>query len=256
MSQTVLITGASAGIGLEFARLFAADGAALILVARRTEKLEDLATELRKQHGVAVQVMGSDLSRPEAPREIFEVLKAEGRCVDVLVNNAGFGARGRFAELDTDRQAAMVQVNVMAPTLLSRLFLPGMLERRRGGILNVASTAAFQPGPYMSVYYATKAYLLSFSEALVEEVRGRGVTISCLAPGPTITEFGDVADMSSTKMFRMYAMSGAAVARAGYDGFRRGKVLVIPGALNRLGAFSTRLVPLSAARKVAGWLQK
>jgi short-subunit dehydrogenase len=140
--------------------------------------------------------------------------------------------------------------------VLSRLFLPGMLERRHGGILNVASTAAFQPGAYMSVYYATKAYMLSFSEALAEETRGTGVTVSCLAPGPTVTEFGDVADMSSTKMFRSFAMSAEAVARAGYDGFRRGKVLVIPGALNRIGAFSIRLAPRSAARKVAGWLQK
>jgi short-subunit dehydrogenase len=150
----------------------------------------------------------------------------------------------------------MIQVNVAAPTKLSRLFLPGMLQRNKGGILNVASTAAFQPGPYMSVYYATKAYLLSFSEALAEEIRHTNVTVSCLAPGPTITEFGDVADMSSTKVFRHWAMDAEPVARAGYEAFRRGKVLVVPGKLNRVGTLAVRAMPRSLARKVTSWLQR
>ncbi|HOA75928.1 MAG TPA: SDR family oxidoreductase [Phycisphaerae bacterium] len=257
MSQeNVLITGASSGIGLELAKLFAADGDRLILVARRADKLEALADELRRNYGTQVQVIVADLRRPEAPQEIFDVVQSGGQPVDVLVNNAGFGARGRFVELDPQRQADMIQVNVTAPTRLARLFLPGMLQRNRGGILNVASTAAFQPGPYMSVYYATKAYILSFSEALAEEVRRTNVRISCLAPGPTITEFGDVADMSATKAFRHWVMEAEPVARAGYNAFRRGKALVVPGKLNRVGTLAVRFMPLSLARKVTAWIQQ
>ena len=168
--ETVLITGASSGIGLELARLFAKDGANLILVARRQELLDALAAELREQHRVEVRVLIADLSRADAPDEIVRTLTEWAMEIDVLVNNAGFGARGSFTELDLNRQMDMVRVNVNAPTHLARLLLPGMISRRRGGILNVASMAGFQPGPYMAIYYATKAYLLSFSEALAEEV--------------------------------------------------------------------------------------
>lgn len=252
--ETVLITGASSGIGLELARCFAADNAKLILVARRLDKLEELAESLRGQHDAHVRVVTSDLSRPEAPDQLFEAVRDEP--VDVLVNNAGFGARGLFAKLDPQRQMDMVQVNVVALARLTRLFLPGMLERNRGGIINVGSTAAFQPGPYMAVYYATKAFVLSFSEALAEEVRRSNVKISCLCPGPTVTEFGDVAEMSDTKLFSKWAMSAEEVARAGYEGFRKGKALVIPGKLNRIGTLAVRAMPLAASRKAAGWLQK
>lgn len=254
--EHVLITGASSGIGLELAKLFAADGAALTLVARRVDKLEVLAEEIRRQHGTPVRIVAADLGRPEAPDEIFETVQAERTPIDVLVNNAGFGARGRFVELDRQRQLEMLQVNVSGPTHLARLFVPGMVERRRGGVLNVASTAGFQPGPYMSVYYATKAYLLSFSEALAEEVSGRGVIVSCLAPGPTLTEFGAVAKMDSTIMFRRWAMTADAVARIGYAGFRKGRVLVVPGKLNQFGTLAVRFTPRSLARKVAGWIQR
>lgn len=253
-SETVLITGASAGIGLELARCFAADGSKLILVARRRDKLEALAENLRGEHDAKVRVMTHDLSQPQAPDQLFEQLRDE--TVDVLVNNAGFGARGEFAQLDLQRQMDMVQVHVVALTRLARLFLPGMLERNRGGIINVASTAAFQPGPYMAVYYATKAFVLSFSEAIAEEVRRSKVKISCLCPGPTVTEFGEVADMSDTKLFSTYSMTAEAVARASYEGFRKGKVLVIPGKLNRVGTLSVRVMPMALSRKIAGWLQK
>lgn len=253
--ETVLITGASSGIGLELARLFAGDGSALILTARRTDRLETLAGELRARCGVPVEVLTADLGRPEAPGEIFSEVGRRGVQVGVLVNNAGFGARGRFAELALERQMEILRVNVAALTHLARLYLPGMLERRRGGILNVGSTAAFQPGPNMAVYYATKAYVLSLTEALAEEVKGKGVTISCLCPGPTRTGFGAVADMDETPVFRFAAMGAEPVARIGYRGFRRGKVVVIPGRLNRIGAFSTRLLPRILARKAAGRLQ-
>lgn len=255
-AETVLITGASAGIGVELARLFAADRSNLILVARRVERLETLAAELRQQHGVSVQVLAADLSAPDAAEQVFNTLNAQGAIVDVLVNNAGFGAHGFFFNLDADLQTRMIQVNVVATTQLTRLFLPGMIERRRGGVLNVASIAGFQPGPWMTVYYATKAYFLSFSEALAEEVRGKGVTITCLAPGPTVTEFGQVAGAGHTPLFRIALMEGAEVARAGHRGYRKGKILVIPGLLNRLVPFVVRLLPRSWVRKMAGSLQR
>ena len=168
-SETVLITGASSGIGRELARLFAADHSNLVLVARNQEKLDRLARELREVHGVQVRVLTGDLTDPQSPRVIFDALTAEAVTVDVVVNNAGFGAAGPVVDLPLEKQLDMISVNVAALTHLTRVFLPGMIQRRSGGILNVASTAAFQPGPYMAVYYATKAFVLSFTEALAEE---------------------------------------------------------------------------------------
>jgi hypothetical protein len=226
-----------------------------VLLARREEALRTLADTLRARYDVAAPVLPADLSRPGAAETVRDELRARDLTVDVLVNNAGVGARGRFAELDAQRQVDMVQVNVTALTHLARLLLPGMLERGRGGLLNVASTAAFQPGPHMSVYYATKAYVLSFSEGLAEEVAGRGVSVTCLAPGPTRTAFVEAADMAETPLFRLGApMAPDAVARAGYDGFRAGDTIVVPGWPNKLGAFLTRVTPRPVARKVAAWL--
>ena len=196
-----------------------------------------------------------DLSRPEAPQALLDRLQADRVAVDVLVNNAGFGARGAVAELDVERQLAMIGVNVTALTHLTRLFLPPMLERRRGGVLNVGSTAGFQAGPNMSVYYATKAYVLSFSEGLAEEVAGSGVTVTCLAPGATDTAFAEEAGLEGSRLFMLGTMAPAAVARAGFDGFRAGKVLVVPGLPNKAVAFSNRLAPRALARKVAKALQ-
>lgn len=255
-TETVLVTGASSGIGRELARLFAADGSNLVLVARREARLRELAQELTARHRVKAHVLPKDLSRPEAGREIEAELRSAGIELDVLVNNAGFGDLGLFTQIGHDRQMQMVQVNVNAVTELTRRFLPGMIERRRGGVLNVASSAAFQPGPLMSVYYATKAHVLHFSEGLAEELNGSGVTISCLCPGPTATEFGADSHMDGTLAFRLGAMSAQQVAQAGYDGFRAGKVIVIPGLRNKLVAFSVRLGPRALVRKIVKLLHR
>ena len=253
--ETALITGASSGIGHALARCFAADGADLVLIARREEMLQEVATELESAHGITAHVAPCDLAEPDAPQTLFDTLAAEGITVDIVVNNAGFGARGAVAKLDTQRQIDMVQVNVTALTHLTRLFLPDMLDRERGGVLNVASTAAFQPGPNMSVYYATKAYVLSFTEGLAEEVRGTGVHVTCLAPGATDTAFAGRADMEDTTLFKLGAMAPDAVAHAGYEGFRSNTTVVVPGAFNKLTAASVRFVPRRVARKIAQVLQ-
>ena len=188
--ETVLITGASSGIGLELAKCFAADGCRLVLVARNPDALEKLAEELRRENKIEAIVFPADLSLPETPKRIFEQLSAQKISVDVLVNNAGFGAHGAFVEMSLPRQLEMLQVNITALTELTGLFLPGMIQRKRGGILNVSSVAGFQPGPGMAVYYATKAFVLSFTEALAEELLGTGLTVSVLCPGPTESNFG------------------------------------------------------------------
>ncbi len=253
--ETVLITGASSGIGRELARLFAADGSRLVLVARREERLRDLAAELRQRHGVDTLVIPYDLADPRAPAALVEQLTNDGIAIDVLVNNAGFGALGCFWQLSPERQAEMVEVNIAALTKLTRLLLPGMLERGRGGVLNVASTASFQPGPYMAVYYASKAYVRFFSEALSHELRRTPVSVTCLCPGPTQTEFGEDSGMEGTFVFR-FAMPVEQVAQAGHRGFRRGKLLVVPGLMNRLGVYALRLTPRWLVRIVVGKLQK
>ncbi len=253
--ETVLITGASSGIGRELAFLFARDGSHLVLVARRKERLEAVASELKQQYGVQALILPADLSQREAPQQIARTLEEQGVEIDVLVNNAGFGLRGAFVDLELERQLQMIRVNVTALTHLTGLFLPGMFRRGRGGVLNVASTAAFQPGPYMAVYYATKAYVLSFTEALHEELQGTGIQVTCLAPGATRTEFARVAHMESTLLFKLRPMDAGAVAEAGYRGFRAGKRLVIPGFRNKLGAFLVRFTPRGLILKVVKQLQ-
>ena len=253
--DTVLITGASSGIGLELARLFAADGSDLVLVARSEGKLRELAAGFTAKHGIKAQVLAADLGRPGSAGAIAETLAQQGVQVDVLVNNAGFGGRGQVAALGAVRQLEMIEVNVAALTALTALFLPGMLERGHGAVLNVASTAAFQPGPNQAVYCATKAYVLSFTEALAEEVRGSGVRVSCLAPGATSTQFAAQADMTHTRAFKLGAMDAAPVAQAGHDGLRQGKTLVIPGVRNRAMAFAVRLSPRPLVTRIAGYLQ-
>lgn len=255
--QTALVTGASSGIGLELARELAAGGYDLVLVARSEKKLEELAAELRGRHGAGARVLARDLARPEAPEEIFAELQGAGVAVDVLVNNAGFATFGPFAETGLGSELEELQVNVVALTHLTKKFLPGMLARRRGGVLNVASTAAFQPGPLMAVYYATKAYVLSFSEALAEELRDTGVTVSVLCPGPTATEFSARADMQNSGLFKgmLQVADARSVARAGYEGFRAGKRIVIPGLLNKVGAQSIRFTPRGLATRVVKGMQ-
>ncbi len=250
-----LVTGASAGIGLELARLFAADGDGLILVARRKQRLDALAEELRAAHGVPVEVVELDLADDDAAEDLFAWTRDRKIDVHTLVNNAGFGLRGRFDQLNASRQNEMVQLNVAAVTNLARLFLPGMIERREGGILNIASMAAFQAGPYMAVYYATKAYVLSFSEALHEEAKPFGVKVSALCPGPVKTEFVGIAGLEGRPRFDS-APSADWVAREGYKAYRANKAIFIPGFFNRLGIFMERLVPRSVPRGAVRKLNK
>lgn len=255
LAETVLITGASSGIGRELSRLYAADGARLVLVARSEGKLRELAAELAASYGTDAQVVPADLTRRASPGEIVEALARQHIDVDVLVNNAGFGARGTVAGLGAQRQLDVIEVNVAALTQLTALLLPGMLARRHGAILNVASTAGFQPGPNQAVYCAAKAYVLSFTEALAEEVRGSGVRVTCLAPGATDTGFASQAGMAGTRLFRWGVMDAPRVAGAGHDGERHGKTLVIPGLRNRVLALAVRLSPRAAVTRISGYLQ-
>jgi short-subunit dehydrogenase len=245
-APVVLITGASAGLGVDFARQLAATGARLVLVARRTDRLEALAAELGNARAV-----GLDLSEAGAAQRLLEDLAAHGEHVDCLINNAGFGAGGKVATIDPARQRQMIDLNCALLTELAALILPGMIGRGRGGILNVASTAAFQPGPGAAVYYATKAYVLSFTEALHEEVAGTGVHVTALCPGPTKTEFFEVARYGEGAGLEKIAMPSAPVVAAGLAGLARNQAVVIPGALNKVGAQGHRLLPRSLLRKVA-----
>jgi uncharacterized protein len=252
-----LVTGASSGIGAELARVFAEKGYSLVLTARRADRLEALAAELRGRHGVEIQGLVFDLEDPAAPQALFGAVEGRGIGLHTLVNNAGFGLRGFFASLPFDQQVAMVELNVAALLKLSRLFLPGMIERRRGGILNVASTAAFQAGPKMAVYYATKAFVLSISEALHEEVKRHNLTVTALCPGPVPTEFAERASLQMTRLVKMRFMTLGAeeVARQGVAGYEAGKAIVIPGLANKLGAWGAQIGPRAIARRIAGQLQ-
>jgi uncharacterized protein len=250
-TDTVLITGASSGIGLELAKCFAADGSRLILVARNTEALEKLAEQLRRENKIEAIVLTADLSLPETPKKIFDELSARTISVDVLVNNAGFGAIGAFDQLPGERQLEMIQVNVTALTDLTRLFLPGMIERGRGGILNVASVAGFVPGPGMAVYYATKAFVLSFTEAIAAETRNTGVSVSVLCPGPTPTNFGAVAGSKNIKLIRVARTSVQKVARDGHKSFRMNQTVCISGIQNQFLVFLIRLFPRWLIRRIA-----
>ncbi len=249
-----LVTGASAGIGAELARVLAADHD-LVLTARRAEQLHTLATEL-KQRGAACHVMPTDLSDPAAPRALFDAVASAGLTVDVLVNNAGFGDLGAFAAADLGKMLRMIQVNVAALTELTGLFLPGMLARKRGRVLNVGSVAGFQPGPLMAVYYATKAYVNSFSEALSAELRGSGVTATVLCPGPVETEFALAAGMHSSRVFGPgQALDARSVAEAGARAMRAGRRMVVPGLRNRLLLFAERFTPRGVVLRVVEWMQ-
>jgi len=248
-----VITGASAGIGHELAQVIAADGHDLMLVARREAELEVLAKDLESRHGVTAQACPADLTTAAG---IDAVVEAVGdRDVAVLVNNAGFGLGGVFAEQDQAVVRQMIDLNIAALTALTAAFLPGMLRRRTGRVLNLASTAAFQPGPLMAVYYASKAYVLSFSEALAEECAGTGVTVTALCPGYTPTEFHTVAGTTGVSLRGMPSPDTAAVARAGWKGTKRGRRLVIPGIANKVGVQSLRFSPRRVVTKVVRRLQ-
>jgi uncharacterized protein len=241
---TALITGASTGIGRELAKLFAKDGYHLVLVARNGSRLSELADELQKSFGITAKTFPLDLTGGEAPQFLSDQLARENITIDVFVNNAGFGKLGAFSEVAYEESAGQIQLNITALTHLTKLFLAPMLERKSGKILNVASTAGFQPGPRMAVYYATKAYVISFSEALANELQGSGVTVTCLCPGVTETEFSTRAGTGNTKLLRYSrAMDAATVARDGYRALMKGKPLVISGFRNRLLMQSLRVSP-------------
>ena len=255
-SETVLITGASSGIGLELAKCFAVDGCRLILIARNRDALEKLAKELQIKNKIETIVFTADLSLPETPKRIFENLSAQKISVDVLVNNAGFGAHGAFLEMSLSWQLEMLQVNIVALTELTGLFLPGMIQRKRGGILNVSSVAGFLPGPGMAVYYATKAFVLSFTEALSEELLDTGLKVSALCPGPTESNFGNVARGQKVRQMKTSKMSAEVVAQYGHRAFRNGKVIAIPGLQNKLFIFLNRFAPRWIPRKVINFYNR
>jgi short-subunit dehydrogenase len=253
-----LITGASGGIGLEMAKEFAKHGHPLILVARSREKLQQLQAEIEKTYGVKTEILAKDLSQSSSAPELYEEVLRKGWTVETLVNNAGFGLYGAFSEEDLNQEVEMIRLNVLTLTQLTKLFLKGMLERKNGRILNVASTAAFQPGPMMAVYYATKSYVLHFSEAIHEELKGSGVSVSCLCPGPTESDFQKRASINmKIPLFKAARiMSASAVARAGYQGMMKNKAVILPGLVNQLTPWGMRLLPRGWVTAIVQKLQK
>jgi short-subunit dehydrogenase len=234
-----IITGASGGLGLEFAKLLAADKHDLVLIARSAEKLDALAAELRDRYGVTAETLALDLSRPDAAATV----QARVPECDILINNAGFATNSPFDQIAPERMTEEMEVDVVTLTKLTRAYLPAMRVRGAGRILNVASTAGFLPGPFMAVYYACKAYVISFSQALAEELRGAGVSVTCLCPGATATGFADRAGTTNTLLFKLPVADAASVARAGYQGMLRGRDLVIPGLGNKLVPLMSALTP-------------
>jgi short-subunit dehydrogenase len=256
MKRTALITGASAGLGRELAQLFAADKYDVVLVARRRDQLEELATKLAAEHGVIASVIPADLADPASPQRIVDEVNRRNLAIEFLVNNAGFGTNGRFVELDLGRELAMVQVNITSLVQLTGLLLPAMVARRSGRILNMGSTAGFQPGPLMATYYATKAFVNSFTEALHHELRGSGVTATVVCPGATDTEFGATSGNGASRLFRMGAMPAAPVARFAYHAMMAGKPVAIPGLRNKLTLQVQRVSTRGLTRAVAARLNQ
>jgi short-subunit dehydrogenase len=250
--MTTLLTGASGGIGYELAKLFARDHHNLVLVARSADKLAQVANELQV-YGVTIKTIAVDLATPLAPRFLFDQL--QDTPIDILINNAGFGAHGEFARMSEQEILGQIHLNITALTELTRLFLPAMVQRRSGRIMNVASTAAFQPGPLMAVYYATKAYVLSFSEAIANELRGSGVAVTCFCPGATHTGFARRAGTENSRLFKQVgAMSAEKVAHDGYRALMAGRTVAISGAHNRVVAQSVRFAPRKMVTALSRWV--
>ena len=255
--RVALVTGASSGIGYELCRLFASDRTDLVLVARDVDRLSRIEEELSAATGINVTTMGIDLADPGSPQEVLRRTQEAGLTVEYLVNNAGFGTYGLFVDTDPESTLNLLQVNMHALTHLTALYLPGMVERRSGRIMNVASTAAFQAGPLMSTYYASKAYVLHFSEAIAEELEGKGVSVTALCPGPTVTEFHKRANMETSGLVKdRRVMTAEAVAEAGYQGMMRGRTLVIPGMSNKLLTLVVRLAPRKMIARFVHRLQE
>lgn len=256
MANTVLITGATSGIGRELAELFAADGHRLVLAARSEDGLYRAKQELESRHSAPVSVIPIDLSNRDAASLLKDTLDRNGVEIDVLVNNAGFGLHGSFTETPLHDELAMIDLHIRSMTMLTKYFLPRMVEKRHGGVINVSSTAAFQPGPFMSVYYATKSYALSFTEALAGELLGTNVLVTALCPGPTETRFSERAKLAAVKLFAGGMMNPTEVAKEGYRGYRRGRTIVIPGIRNRLLAFSVRFTPRKLILSIVKYLHR
>lgn len=251
-SQTALVTGGSGGIGFEIAKVLARKGFDLVLVARKRDTLEAAASQLEGKYGARVQVFTADLRSPDAPQSIFSFLHNENIPIEVLVNNAGFGLGGEFADTKLQREMDMIQVNISALTQLTKLFLPAMIRRKSGRILNVASTAAFQPGPLMAVYYASKAYVLSFSQAIAEELRDTGVTVTALCPGATATDFAATAGVRNSKLFKAFGVAHPDdVAEFGVAAMLHGRRVAIPGFKNKIVAQSSRFAPRAVVTRLA-----
>lgn len=250
-SETALITGASSGIGLHLARQFARHGHSLVLVAPVEEELARIASELRAAHGVEVDFLAKDLEQPESAREIHDQLNFNGIEIDILVNNAGHGFKGRYEDIPLEQDISTVRLNIEAVLRLTKLFLPPMLRRQRGRILNVASIAGFEPGPLLAVYHATKAFVLSLSEALATELEDTGVTVTALCPGPTDTDFFPKAHMLETRGFqKVSVMAPQEVAEIGYNALMAGRLVVVPGTMNKVLVFSRRLLTEHAQAKM------
>ena len=256
-NKVALITGASSGLGAEFARLAARDGHDVVLVARREPLLAELGAELTKAHGVAAHAIALDLGDPAAPQRLFDEVTRRGLSVDVLVNNAGFGSNGAFLDLPLAREVEMVEVNDQALLKLCWLFGRGMRERKAGRILNVASTAGFQAGPFMATYYASKSFVLLFSEALHHELRGSGVTVTAHCPGATETGFAKASGNDKSKLFQSRKpATSAEVAAHGWKAMKAGRAVAVHGALNAIAAFSLRVSPRGVVRSIAASLNK
>ncbi len=257
--KTALITGASTGIGYELCKLFAQDKYNLVIIARDLEKLKEVAGELEEKYNIFAKVIVKDLSVPNSPQEIFDEIISEDIHVDVLVNNAGFAEYGSFLETSIEKELNMIQVNISSLTHLCKLFSRKMSQNGGGRILNVASTAAFQPGPLMAVYYATKSYVLNFSEALANELKDKKINVTTLCPGPTETNFQERANLENSRLMKskkIKVMNAATVAKEGYDSLKEGKNIVIPGTTNKILAFGAKLLPKTFAAKLAYNAQK
>ena len=256
-TKTALITGASGGIGQSFAEIAASECTTIVAVARRQDRLQALKADLEQKFRTEVVILRRDLAQAGAAENIVREVQGRGIIPDYLINNAGFGDVTPFAESDLQKQTDMIAVNITSLTQLTRLFLPAMISRGSGAILNVASTAAFQPGPFMAVYYASKAYVLLFTEALAVELRSTGVTATALCPGPTATGFGPTSGMARTRIMKHLPLASPRdVARFGYTAMKQGRTVAIPGLLNKLSAFSTRLGPRKLVALVAGALHQ
>ncbi|GLI99182.1 SDR family oxidoreductase [Sphingobium sp. BS19] len=256
MLPYALVTGASAGLGTLFAEALAAEGRPLVIVARRRDRLDAIAADLRSRFGTQVLPIALDLAAADAPEMLFAQLEQQGIVIDTLINNAGFGARGAFAELDLTMQSEMVDLNCRTLMALCHRALPAMIAQKNGAILNLASVAGFLPGPYMSTYYATKAFVLSLSQALHEEVKDRGVRVSALCPGPTDTEFAAVAGLTNSRLFQMNVSTAKDVVRDGMAALRDNKAVAVAGLSNKLMVAGLRFIPRGLARGMAARLQK